>query len=37
MKYKNAPLWGVFIFGLSKYKIGGIVASYLLDVRYIDE
>ncbi|TPA35400.1 hypothetical protein DXJ85_18860 [Vibrio parahaemolyticus] len=28
---------GVFIFGFSKYKIGGIVASYLLDVRYIDE
>ncbi|TBT27937.1 hypothetical protein D5E86_15615 [Vibrio parahaemolyticus] len=25
------------MFGLSKYKIGGIVASYLLDVRYIDE
>ncbi|AUT87309.1 hypothetical protein FP742_10985 [Vibrio parahaemolyticus] len=28
---------GRFIFGFSKYKIGGIVASYLLDVRYIDE
>ncbi|EGR1577821.1 hypothetical protein D0D70_15245 [Vibrio parahaemolyticus] len=25
------------MFGFSKYKIGGIVASYLLDVRYIDE
>ncbi|EGQ9920872.1 hypothetical protein FX637_20475 [Vibrio parahaemolyticus] len=28
---------GRFIFSFSKYKIGGIVASYLLDVRYIDE
>ncbi|AVW96768.1 hypothetical protein C1S86_20960 [Vibrio parahaemolyticus] len=34
---KTPLFWGVFIFGLSKYKIGGIVASYLLDVRYIDE
>ncbi|EGR3000703.1 hypothetical protein DMW06_10235 [Vibrio parahaemolyticus] len=28
---------GRFIFGFSQYKIGSIVASYLLDVRYIDE